>query len=145
MTTTMLLTLAVFAADGAEIDGELAADAVAANQRQIEVIDLLAAGHGGQRFAKRGAARGRAQVGQGMRQDLVLLKAEAAPAPVGITDDAFGVGDQNQALGMAEDFAGKIALFLQFGLRLAKAGDVEHEAAVLQDVARRIAHSRNSS
>src|SRR5882762_1207293 len=37
--------LAVFSADGAQIDGELAADTVAANQGQIKVIDLLAAGH----------------------------------------------------------------------------------------------------
>src|ERR1700682_1611171 len=39
---------AIFTADRAQIDGELAADSVAANQGQIKVIDLLAAGHGGQ-------------------------------------------------------------------------------------------------
>src|SRR5208337_481460 len=133
---------AVFAADGAEIDGELGAAAVAANQGQIEVIDLLPAGHGGQRFAQRGAACRSAEIGQGVRQDLVLLKAETAPAPVGITDDAIGVGDQNQALGMVEDFAGEIALFLQLGLRISEAGDIEHEATVLQDVAGRIAHRK---
>ncbi len=132
--------LAVFSADGAEIDGELAAGTVAANQGQIKVIDLLAAGHGCQCFAKRGAARGGAQVRQGMPQNLVLLKAETAPAPVGITDHAVDVGDQNQALGMAKDFAGEITLFLQLGLRLVEAGDIEHEAAVLQDVARGIVH-----
>src|SRR5467141_2660508 len=77
--------LAVFSADGAEIDGELAAGTVAANQWQIKVIDLLAAGHGCQCFAECGAARRGAQVRQGMPQDLVLLKAETAPAPVGIT------------------------------------------------------------
>ena len=75
-----------------------------------------------------------------MTDYLVLLKAETAPAPVGITDDAFGVGDQNQALGMAEDFAREIALFLQLRLRMAEAGNIEHEAAVLQDSAARIAH-----
>jgi hypothetical protein len=46
---------------------------------------------------------------------------------------------------MAEDFAGEIALFLQLGLRLVKAGDVEHEAAVLHDVARRHRAWQNSS
>ena len=112
---------AVFADDGAQIDGELGADAVAAKQGQIEVIDLLAGLHGGEGFAERGAARGSAQVGQAMPQDLVLLKAESAPAPVGVIDDAVGVGEQNQALGMAKDFAGEIALFLEIGLRLAEA------------------------
>src|ERR1019366_4440966 len=131
---------AVFAVDGAQIDGELAAGAVAANQGQIEVIDLLATGHGCQRFAECGAARRGAQVGQGMGQDLVLLKTQTAPAPIGITDHAFGVGDQNHALGMTEDFAGEITLFLQLGLRLAEAGNIEYEAAVLQDAAARIAH-----
>ncbi len=43
---------------------------------------------------------------------------------------------------MTEDFAGKIPLFLQLGLRLAEAGNIEHEPAVLQDVARRIAHRK---
>src|SRR5450631_768657 len=90
--------------------------------------------------ASRSATRRGTQVGQRMRENLVLLKTEAAPAPVGITDDAFGVGDQNQALGMAEDLAGKITLFLKLGLGLAEAGDIEHEAAVLQDAAGRIAH-----
>src|SRR5208282_5201308 len=102
--------------------------------------DLLAAGHGGQRFPERGAARWSAHPGKRKPQNLVLLKAETAPAPVGITDHPVGVGDQNQALGMTEDFAGEIALFLQLGLRLAEAGDIEHEAAVLQDAAARIAH-----
>ena len=133
---------AVFSADGTKIDGELAAGAVAANQRQIEVIDLLAAGHGGQRFAERGAPRGGAQVGQGMPEDLVLLKAKTAPAPVGITDHAVDVSHQNQALGMAEDFAGEITLFLQLGLRLVEAGDIEQEAAVLQDATDGIAHRK---
>ena len=77
-----------------------------------------------------------------MPQDLVLLKAETAPAPVGITDHAVGVGDQNQALGMTEDLAGEITLFLQLGLRLVEAGDIEHQAAVLQDVAGGIAHRK---
>src|SRR5208337_772388 len=74
---------AVFAADGAQIDGELAVDTVAANQGQIEVIDLLAAGNRCQHFAECGAAGRDAQVGQGMAEDLVLLKAETAPAAVG--------------------------------------------------------------
>src|SRR5690348_5384490 len=73
-----------------------------------------------------------------MRQELGLLKAEAAPAPIGITDDPIDVSDQNQALGMTEDFAGEITLFLQLGLRLAQAGDVEHEAAVLHHFATRV-------
>src|SRR6266852_6055587 len=46
---------AVFSADGAEIDGELAAGNVAPNQGQIKVIDLLSAGHGCQGFAERGS------------------------------------------------------------------------------------------
>src|ERR1700687_983048 len=131
---------AVFSTDGTEIDRELAAGAVAANQGQIEVIDLLATGHGCQRFAECGAARRGTQLGKRMPQNLALLKAETAPAPIGITDHAFGVGDQNQALVMTEDFAGEITLFLQLGLRLAEAGNIEDEAAVLQDGAARIAH-----
>src|ERR1039457_4833396 len=77
-----------------------------------------------------------------MPDDLALLKAKAAPAAVGITDHAFGIGDQNQALGMTENFAGEITLLLQLGLRLAKARDIEHEAAILQDVAGWIAHRK---
>src|SRR5208282_2291376 len=77
-----------------------------------------------------------------MSEDLVLLKTETAPAPVGITDHAFGISDQNQTLGMAENLAGEITLFLQLGLRLVEAGDIEHEAAVLQSVAGRIAHRK---
>src|ERR1035438_8673153 len=74
-----------------------------------------------------------------MPDDLALLKAKAAPAAVGITDHAFGIGDQNQALGMTENFAGEIPLFLQLGLRLAEDADIEHEAAVLHDLAGGIA------
>src|SRR5208283_2087842 len=44
------------------------------------------------------------------------------------------------ALGMAEDFAGEITLFLELGLRLAETGNIEHETAVLQDAAGGIAH-----
>src|ERR1035437_5345500 len=131
---------AVFAVDGTQIDGELAAGAVAANQGQIEVIDLLAARHGGQRFPERRAARRGTQLGKGMPQNLALLKGETAPAPVGITDQPVGVGDQNQALGMTKNFAGEITLLLQLGLRLAEAANIEYEAAILQDVAGRIAH-----
>ena len=65
-----------------------------------------------------------------MTQDLVLLKTEAAPAPVGITDHSFRVGDQNQALGVTEDFAGEIPLFLELGLRLAEAGDAPGRSAL---------------
>ena len=133
---------AVLPADGTQIDGELAADSIAANQGHVEVIDLLSAGHGRQSVAERGAAGGDTQVGQGMTDDLVLLKAETAPAPVGITDDSVGVGDQDQALGVTQDFAGEIALFLQLGLRLVEAGDIQHEPAVLQDDAGRIAHGK---
>src|SRR4029077_19468918 len=133
---------AVFSANGTKIDGELGAGAVAAHARQIEVIDLLAAGHGCQRFTERGAARGGAQVGKGMPQDLVLLKAKTAPAPVGITDYAVDVSYQNQALGMAEDLAGEITLLLQLGLRLVEAGDIEDEAAVVQGAASGIAHRK---
>src|ERR1700676_2862558 len=43
---------------------------------------------------------------------------------------------------MTEDFAGEITLFLQLGLRLVESGDIEHQAAVLQDVAGGIAHCK---
>ncbi len=56
-----------------------------------------------------------------MTENLRLLKAETAPAAIRIADHAFGVGDQNQALGMAQNLAGEITFFLQFGLRLVQA------------------------
>ena len=136
---------AVFAADRAEIDRELPADAVASHQRHIEVIHLLPASHGGQRVTQRRAARRSTQIGQRMSENLGLLKTQSAPAPVGITDHAIGIGHQNQALGVTQNLAGEIALFLQFGLRLVKTCDIEHQAAVLHDVAGCIAHSRSSS
>src|SRR5260370_34570311 len=43
---------------------------------------------------------------------------------------------------MAEDFAGEITLFLRLGWRLVEAGDIEHEAAVLEDAAGGIAHRK---
>jgi len=68
---------AVFAADGAEIAENWPLTAVSADQGQIEVIDLLAASHLGQRFAKP-ARRWARQLGQGVSQKPVLLKTESA-------------------------------------------------------------------
>src|ERR1035438_7909848 len=125
---------AVLVADRAEIDGELSAGAVPANQWKIEVVDLLTAGDRGEGLAGGVAERSGTEVGKGVADDVVLLKTEPAPAPVGVTDDAFGVGDENETLGVTEDFAGKVALPLQLGLGLAEAGDVEHEPPVLHDI-----------
>ena len=47
-----------------------------------------------------------------MSQQLALFKAESTPAPVGIADHPVGIGDQNQALGVAQNLAGEIALAL---------------------------------
>jgi len=48
---------ALIAADGTEIDGELGAHAVATNQGHIKIVDLLAPGNFGLRFAQSRAAR----------------------------------------------------------------------------------------
>ena len=45
---------AIFTADRAEINGELPTDAIAANQRHIEIIDLFTARYGRQCLAERG-------------------------------------------------------------------------------------------
>ena len=75
-----------------------------------------------------------------MAHDLALLESQAAPAAIGITDNAFCVGDQDQALRMAQDLAGKVALFLQLRLRLPQSGDIEHQTAVLHHAPAGIAH-----
>src|SRR3981081_183917 len=43
---------------------------------------------------------------------------------------------------MTENLAGEITFFLELGLRLVEAGDIEHEAAMLQDFAGGISHRK---
>src|SRR3981081_4269580 len=75
-----------------------------------------------------------------MSEELGQFESETAPPPIGITDDAHGVGYQDQALGVTQDLAGEIPLALQFGLGMAKTADVQEQPAVLLNRPLGIAH-----
>ena len=92
--------------------------------------------------AKGSGKTGRGQFEQGTSEQIALLKSGVVPAAVGIADQAGGVGHQNQALRVAENFGGKIALAVQFRLVGAQAGDIEHEAANLQQAANIVVQCR---
>src|SRR4030081_1732553 len=117
---------AIFSADRAEIDGGLTAYAISTNQRHIEVIDLLTACYRSHRIVERGSPRWDAQGLERMPQNLVLKEAKTAPAAVGVADDPFRVGHQNQTLRVAENFAGKVAFFLKLSLGLPQASDIQN-------------------
>ena len=70
----------------------------------------------------------------------MLVTRFVAP-PVCIADQAGSIGDQDEALGVAENLAGEIALAVQFRLVGAQAGDVEHEAANLEKVSHLVVQS----
>ena len=94
------------------------------------------------------SARGRtiagsSQLQQGSAQQFALLEAGFVPAAVGIADQAGGVGDQDEALGVAENLAGEVALALQFRLIGVKAGDIEHQAANLQQTPKIVVHAES--
>ena len=56
------------------------------------------------------------QVSSRLPKHLLLLVAHVLPAAVGITDQARGVGHQDQALRVVQNLAGEVALSLQLGL-----------------------------
>ena len=47
------------------------------------------------------------------QQFLLKIAARFIPAPIAVADQAGRVGDQDQALRVIENFAGKVALALQ--------------------------------
>ena len=69
-----------------------------------------------------------------------MLVSQNLPAAIGVTDQTGCVGDQNQALSVAENFSGEITLTLQFSFESFKAADVEHQAAILSDFAVAVAN-----
>ena len=128
--------IVLLVAHGAEVDGEMADMAVAAHDLHFQIIDLSPAQNGRQRFGERARESGRGQLEQRPAQKFALFKASFVPAAIGIADKAGGVGDQNQALCVAENFAGEVALALQFGLIGMQAGNIEHETANLHQAVR---------
>src|SRR5271156_2241936 len=76
-----------------------------------------------------------------MSQEFALLETSFVPAAVRVTDQKSRIRDQDQALGVAENLAGKIALSVQFRLVSVQAGDIEHQAANLQQLSRIVVHA----
>ena len=133
---------ALLIAHGTEVDGELADPAIAAQDLQIEVVDVVSGERGVEGVGEHGRRGGRDEIGERTANQLPLLVAGVVPAAVGIADESGRVDDQNQALRVVQDLLGEIALALQFGLVGLKAGDVEHQAAVLQHLAVGVAEQR---
>ncbi len=122
-------------AHGAEIRRELPDSAVAAHDLQFQIVDLLAVQRALQRIGQRADKARRGQFQQRTPQQFALFESRVVPAAVGVADQACGVGDQNQALRVAENLAGEIALAVQFRLVGAQAGHIEHQSANLQQAA----------
>ena len=91
--------------DRTKIHRELAALSVAAEQLHLKIIYLPAVCDGSQRFPQSGLASRNSQFRKRMTQELAQFESKTTPASIGITDYAGGVGNQNEALSMAQDFA----------------------------------------
>ena len=94
---------------------------------------MLATGDRSQRIAQWGLTCGSGQLGKRTSQEVALFEAESGPASIGIADDALGIGDQDQALGVTQDLAGEVALALQLSLGMPETADVQQQPAVLEN------------
>src|SRR5580700_9379855 len=72
-----------------------------------------------------------------------VLERGFMPAAVGIADKAGGVSHQNEALSVAENLAGEIALPMQFRLIGVHAGNVQHQPADLQQAPKIVVHAES--
>src|SRR5580698_6102676 len=120
-------------AHGVEVGGKFSGNASAADNGQFEIIDGLPAEGDLQGIRQRANVTRASQFKQRTAEQFPLFEAGVKPAAIGVTDQTGGVGNQNQALGIAENFGGEIALAMKFGLIGAQARDIEHESANLQE------------
>src|SRR5690242_4124017 len=80
------------------------------------------------------------KIQQGFFKQLLLGETQVRPTPICITDQSGRVNHEDEALRVVEDLVGEVALALQLHLRGLQPGDVEHEAAILQDGSVSIGH-----
>ena len=109
---------------------------------QIEIVHLFAFARGTQCVVQLLAAGLGNQLLERQSEQIPLLVSHIKPAPVGVANHAGRVYNQNQTLRVIENFAGEIALSLQFRLESFDSADIENEAAVLNNPAEGIAHSK---
>src|SRR3954466_5140351 len=99
----------------------------------LKVIYLTTGKHRRIRVAKCFCAGCRDQRLKWLAKNPSLFVSHDLPAAVRITHQARSVGNQNKALGVAQNVAREIAFSLQFRLIGLQATDVEHQAAVLRN------------
>ena len=99
---------------------------------QFQIVDLLAIQGALQRLGQSVHKTAFDQFKQGTPQQFPLLETGIVPAAIGVTDQTGCVRHQNQALRIAKNLAGEIALAIQFRLISAKTGHIEHQSADLQ-------------
>src|SRR2546430_8673395 len=99
----------------------------------LKVIYLTTGKHRRIRVAKCFCAGCRDQRLKWLAENACLFVSHDLPAAVRITHQARSIGNQDKALGVAQNIAGEIALSLQLRLIGLQATDVEHQAAILRN------------
>src|SRR4051794_34855944 len=99
----------------------------------LKVIYLTAGEHRRIRVAKSFCAGRRDQRLKWLAKNARLFVSHDLPAAVRITHQSRSIGNQNKALGVAQNVAGEITLSLQLRLIGLQATDVEHQAPVLRN------------
>src|SRR6202035_4869572 len=133
--------VALLVAHGAEVHRELPGMAVAAHNLQFQVVDLSPKQSGLERIRQRTDEAGSSQLQERTPEQFTLLETGIVPAAGRVADEAGGIGDQDEALRVAENLAREVALPLQLRLISVEAGDIEHQAANLQQMPETVVHA----
>ena len=134
-TMTMLDTFPCSSRMGLRLPEKLPHFSVAAEQVQINIVDL-ASSYGRRKvrlatLADEAAIQGPTRDGPGVAAAQTL---QIEPPSVGITDQSGSIHYENQTLRVIENLVRKIALPLQFNLRSLQARNIKHQTPVLKNV-----------
>ncbi len=105
--------------------------AIATHDLQFQIIHLSAAHSGLECIRQRTDVAGSSQFQEGTAKEFAMFEPGFEPAPIGVADESGSIGDQDEALRVAKNLAGEIALAVQFRLICVNPGDVEHQSANL--------------
>ena len=136
--------MALRVAHGAQIGREVRRPVFAQHQRQLQVIDLQTEEGSHDCLVEFLLLLGIDQLAYAAAHQLPGREAaDFVSTLVGVTDEPGGIDHQDQALGIFQYLGVEIALPLQLRLERLQLGNIQHQTAVLNDLAIGIAHDDN--